>query len=111
MSATERDALVIIPPSGSACAKVEAPVRLASRRALSMPDRLDVSSRNAKNEIGGLLELSQGAFDRVVALYTRALGGLALAALEVEAVLGLPPIEFDTPKERRGPGTTGGATS
>ncbi len=53
-----------------------------------------------KEDIDGLLQLSEAALDRLTGLYSRALGRLALTAEEVERVLGLSPIEFenaDTP--------------
>jgi Zn-dependent protease with chaperone function len=46
----------------------------------------------AKDDIGGLLEASGEAINRLAGLYGRALGRLALAAEEVERALGLPPI-------------------
>jgi predicted Zn finger-like uncharacterized protein len=47
-----------------------------------------------KENIEGLLQLSDGALDRLRGLYARVLGRLALTAEEVERVLGLAPIEF-----------------
>src|SRR5262249_48999163 len=46
----------------------------------------------AKDDIGGLMEASGEAIDRLAQLHGRALGRLALAAEEVERALGLPPI-------------------
>jgi hypothetical protein len=46
----------------------------------------------AKDDIGGLLEASGEAINRLAGLYGRALGRLALAAEEVERALDLPPI-------------------
>jgi len=46
------------------------------------------------NDIGGLLQASHEALDRLGALYVRALGRIAVTAEEVECALGLPPIEF-----------------
>ena len=54
----------------------------------------------SKEDIDGLLQLSDAALDRLLGLYAQALGRLALTAEEVERVLGLSPIEFenaDTP--------------
>jgi predicted Zn finger-like uncharacterized protein len=53
-----------------------------------------------KDDIGGLLEASGEALDRVSGLYHRALGRLAVTAEEVERALGLPPIPVDAPDER-----------
>ncbi|WP_406698223.1 M48 family metalloprotease [Singulisphaera sp. Ch08] len=45
-----------------------------------------------KNDVGGLLETTDAAIDRLFGLYRRALGRLAVTAEEVERVLGLEPI-------------------
>jgi len=55
-----------------------------------------------KEDIDGLLQLSDAALDRLSGLYSRALGRLALTAEEVERVLGLSPIEFEDPDEAAG---------
>jgi hypothetical protein len=51
-----------------------------------------------KDDIGGLVEASGEAIDRLAGLYGRALGRLALAAEEVEKALGLPPIVVEEPE-------------
>jgi Zn-dependent protease with chaperone function len=58
------------------------------------------ASTPSKEDVVALLEASQGALDRLVALYTRALGRLAVTALEVERALGLPPLEPEKPNKR-----------
>ncbi|SIO36226.1 MJ0042 family finger-like domain-containing protein [Singulisphaera sp. GP187] len=45
-----------------------------------------------KNDVGGLLETTDAAIDRLLGLYRRALGRLTVTAEEVERVLGLEPI-------------------
>jgi predicted Zn finger-like uncharacterized protein len=50
-----------------------------------------------KEDIDGVLQLSNAALDRLPGLFARALGRLALTAEEVERVLGLSPIEFEKP--------------
>jgi predicted Zn finger-like uncharacterized protein len=52
----------------------------------------------AKEDIGGLVEASGEAIDRLAGLHRRALGRLALAAEEVERALGLPPIVVEEPE-------------
>jgi predicted Zn finger-like uncharacterized protein len=51
-----------------------------------------------KNDVGGLLQTSDEALDRLAGLYRRALGRLAVTVEEVERVLGLPPIVVDEPE-------------
>jgi predicted Zn-dependent protease len=53
----------------------------------------------AKDDIGGLLNASGEALDRVGGLYRRALGRLAVTAEEVERALGLLPISMDEAPE------------
>jgi hypothetical protein len=53
----------------------------------------------AKDDIGALIEASGEALSRLVGLHRRALGRVALAALEVERALGLPPIVVDEPRK------------
>jgi hypothetical protein len=43
-------------------------------------------------DVGGLLEVGREVYDRLVPLYTRALGRLCLTAEEVERALGLEPL-------------------
>jgi predicted Zn finger-like uncharacterized protein len=50
-----------------------------------------------KENVQGLLEMSEAALDRILGLYSRVLGRLALTAEEVERVLGLAPIEIEKP--------------
>jgi hypothetical protein len=47
------------------------------------------------NDIGGLLEASGEALDRLAGLYRRALGRLAVTVEEVERALGLTPIAVE----------------
>jgi predicted Zn finger-like uncharacterized protein len=56
-----------------------------------------------KNDIGGLLDASGEALDRLAGLSRRALGRLAVTAEEVERTLGLPPIAVDEPDEDGSP--------
>jgi predicted Zn finger-like uncharacterized protein len=53
----------------------------------------------ARDDIGGLMEASGEAIDRLAQLHGRALGRLALAAEEVERALGLPPIVVEEPEQ------------
>jgi hypothetical protein len=55
-----------------------------------------------RNDIAGLLTVSQEAIDRLSVLYVRALGRLAVTAEEVERVLGLSPIAL--PRSESGAG-------
>ena len=48
-----------------------------------------------KNDIGGLLNASGEALDRIAGLYRRALGRLAVTAEEVKHTLGLSPVPID----------------
>jgi len=50
-----------------------------------------------KDDIGGLLEMSGEALNRLAGLYQRAVGRLTVTAEEVERALGLPPILIDDP--------------
>jgi Zn-dependent protease with chaperone function len=54
-----------------------------------------------KNDIGGLMNASGEALDRIAGLYRRALGRLAVTAEEVERALGLLPIRVDQPGEQQ----------
>jgi hypothetical protein len=53
-----------------------------------------------KDDIGGLLEASGEALNRLAGLYQRAIGRLAVTAEEVERALGLEPIPIDAPAEQ-----------
>ena len=53
----------------------------------------------AKEEVGRLMDASGEAIERLVGLYRRALGRLAVTAEEVEKALGLPPIAVDDPDD------------
>src|SRR5262249_12495002 len=52
-----------------------------------------------KNDIGGLLGASGEVLDRLVGLYRRGLGRLAVTAEAVERALDLPPIPVDEPDQ------------
>jgi hypothetical protein len=58
--------------------------------------RFAIPSLPDSSAIGDLLQVGETALDRLVPLYARILGRLALAALEVERALGLPPLECET---------------
>ncbi|MHC5540605.1 M48 family metalloprotease, partial [Singulisphaera rosea] len=51
-----------------------------------------------KNDIGGLLDVTNMALERLFTLYRRALGRLTVTAEEVEHVVGLKPIVFKKAK-------------
>jgi Zn-dependent protease with chaperone function len=61
-----------------------------------------------KTDVGSVDEIANTAVDRLFGLYRRALGRLAVTALEVERVLRLEPIvvEEDEPREPSQPGPT-----
>ena len=48
-----------------------------------------------KNDVGALMQVAEDAIDRLLSLYRRALGRIALTAEEVERVLGLEPINVE----------------
>ena len=52
-----------------------------------------------KGDVGGLLDVSQAALDKLNALYARALGRVAVTVEEVETALGFPRIEVETEPE------------
>lgn len=54
-----------------------------------------------KNDPGTLLDISADALNKLLNLYRRALGRLAVTAEEVERVLGLEPIVVPAPEETR----------
>ena len=49
-----------------------------------------------KNDVGALMNVAENAINRILELYRRALGRIALTAEEVERVLGLEPIKVET---------------
>ena len=53
-----------------------------------------------KDDIGGLLEVSEEAVERLAGLYRRAVGRLTVTAEEVEKAIGLAPIQIDSPDDR-----------
>ncbi|HKM54301.1 MAG TPA: M48 family metallopeptidase [Isosphaeraceae bacterium] len=57
--------------------------------------RFAIPSVPDSSAIGDLLRVGETALDRLVPLYARILGRLALAAEEVERALGLPPLECE----------------